>query len=104
MPTPVQQPSTGAGRPFALPTTSGFVTGTGEGEYLGFTAAETGGTSPVNITLHDSTDASGPIIEVIRLAAGQSSGDHYPRPAREVTVGIFASISGSGTLSGSVFQ
>ena len=102
---PTNQPLTGAGRGVALPTSSGEVTGTGPGEYLGFTAAETGGTAAVNVTLYDNASAaSGVILDVIRLAAGQSSGDYYPRPGREVVNGIYASVSGTGTLAGSVWQ
>lgn len=89
----------------AIPATSGEVTGSFKGEYLGFTARETGGTNPVTIVLFDNaTAASGPILEEINLGAGQSSGDNYPRPGRKVLNGIFASISGTGAVQGSVFQ
>ena len=73
------------------------------GEYLGFTARETGGTAGVSAILYDGTSASGPILEEINLAANGKDDANYPRPGRLVTTGIFCQVSGTGVLAGSVF-
>lgn len=97
-----EQPDSGAGRPFALPSISGPVAGSGEGEYLGITVYETSGTTAATVILYDGTTASGPILEAVKLAAGGSVSLNYPRPARQVTTGLYAQITGS--VTGSVFQ
>lgn len=102
MPTPIEQPNTGAARDFALPGSSGYVTGTGEGEYLGFSLRETSGSAAATVVLFDNTAASGSILEEIQLAQGASQTVNYPRPGRQVTTGIFAQITGAAT--GAIFQ
>jgi hypothetical protein len=73
--------------------------------YLGFAFRETSGTSSVVVVLYDNASAaSGPILETVSLVGGESTSDFYQRPGRQVRNGIFAAISGSGSVSGSVFQ
>lgn len=100
-PTPVEQPNSGAGRALALPGSSGFVTGSGEGEYLGITVSEAAG-STATVLLYDNTSGSGMIVETVKLAANGWTSLNYPRPARQVTTGLYAVITGA--VSGTVFQ
>ncbi len=99
---PVQQPDSGAARGITLPTTSGFVTGSGEGEYLGMTVQATTGCT---VVLYDNaTTNSGIVLDAIVIpSTGGAQSTNYPRPARQVVNGIYASISG-GTPTGTVFQ
>jgi hypothetical protein len=88
--------------PLAIPGTSGEVSGSFTGQYLGFAARETAG-SAAHIVLFDNTSAaSGAILDEIGLAANQSLTANYARPGRKVVHGIFASITGA--VEGSVFQ
>jgi hypothetical protein len=89
--------------PLTLPGTSGEVSGSFQGQYLGFAVRETSGSAAAHVVLFDNASAaSGAILDEIGLAAGQSLTANYPRPGRKVVHGIFASITGA--VEGSVFQ
>lgn len=86
-----------------LPGTSGEIGGSRQGGYRGYSVAETGGVASAKIILYDNaTTASGAILEVITLSAGQSASDNYLSPGRLVLNGIYAQITGA--VQGSVFQ
>jgi hypothetical protein len=88
-----------------LPTTSGEVSGSGPGEYLGYDVRETAGSSGVTVVLYDNASAaSGTILDEIVLAANGVSQVLNERPGKQVVHGIYAAISGSGTLQGAVYQ
>ena len=72
-------------------------------EYLGYTLKESTGSAGATVILYDSaTAASGPILDIIVLAAGASSPPaNYPKPGRTIHNGIYAAITGS--VIGSIF-
>lgn len=86
-----------------LPTTSGEVTGSGPGEYLGYTIRETSGSAVAKVILYDNASAaSGEIVEEIAIASGAVAETQFNRPGRQVVFGLYASITGA--IQGSVFQ
>ncbi len=99
-------PYEGGGIPLALPASSGTVSGSQEGEYLGISVAETGGSSNLTVTVYDSSSgASGTILDVVYVPKGQAvEPTFYPRPGKRVVNGIVVVYTGGGTPSGSVFQ
>lgn len=88
-----------------LPTASGEVSGSGPGEFLGYTIRETGGTSPLTVVLYDNASAgSGNILAEIEVLAGKQTDEMVGRPGKQVVNGIYAVISGGGTLQGAIYQ
>lgn len=86
-----------------LPGTSGAVTGSGPGEYLGYAVRETSGSAAAKVVLYDNASAaSGNILDEISVASGASADWSVERPGRQVVHGIYASIT--GVVQGSVFQ
>lgn len=76
---------------------------TGRGRYFGFTVAETGASSTKTIKVYDGTSATGTLLDTIRLAAGEASGDWYGPQGKNYSIGVFVDVAGSGTVEGSVF-
>lgn len=81
---------TGAGQ---VQTQSG-----GIGLFRGLVAAETGGTNPVTVRLYDNTSGSGALLASVTIAAGGSV-DIDLSFARRILTGIYATVSGTGTLA-----
>lgn len=76
----------------AVHTTHGF--------YAGFCLRETASSTAVVRIYDNASAASGTIIDVISLAAGESARELYPRAVR-VSNGIYVKVV-SGTVEGSV--
>jgi hypothetical protein len=75
---------------------------TGHVTYMGFSARETGGANPVIVRIFNGTSTSGILIETIRLAASESSGDWYGPQGIRADSGIFVAVTGTGTVEGTV--
>ena len=73
---------------------------TGLGLYYGFTVKESGGTTTATVTIYDNTAGSGTILDVVQLAANQSTGDFYGPQGIRANNGIFVTIT--GTVVGSL--
>ncbi len=75
---------------------------TGSGAYRGFAFRETAGTTVVIVLWDNASTSSGKILETILLPANGSAGIDMS-DGRKYSAGIYAQITGSGTLQGSVF-
>lgn len=84
--------------PFSIPAASGAVPGSVAGEYLGFTVSAA---AAATVVVRDGS-ASGAILDTIDLAAAGSITAHYPRPGRQVLIGLYCVVTGAP--SGSLFQ
>lgn len=71
----------------------------GPGRLVGWSVHATGGA--VTVVLRDGRDGSGDAIAAIELTAGASS--TTPAPGVSFTEGLFAVVTGAGTLEGSVW-
>lgn len=75
---------------------------TGNALWCGFSVRETSEISRATIVFRAGTDVSGTILETISLAPGQSRGELYaPAAAIEALGGVWADVSGPGTVEGS---
>lgn len=74
------------------------------GNYLGLTAYETSGSASATIIVYDnSTEGSGPILDVVVIGEGASAPPmNYPQPGRIAENGIYVDVDGAAT--GSVFS
>lgn len=68
--------------------------------YYGFTFRETAG-STAAVRIHDSDDNTGPLLDSVKLSAGESRTEFYPGGLRGEN-GVFVDIV-SGTIEGSVY-
>jgi hypothetical protein len=91
---------------FTVPGSSGAVTGTGPGSYLGFSVLNNSSSIAASVVLYDSATGTGlgtaSVLEEIALPAGMGKSDNYARPGRAVQNGIWAVITGS--VQGAIFQ
>lgn len=71
------------------------------GTYYGFSVHETTGTGTALIRIYDNASAaSGTILDVIALAAGESAREFYPTGLRYLS-GVYVNVV-SGSIEGSV--
>lgn len=95
----------GGTRAIPIPTSSGIVGPGAVGDYshlLGYAGEESGGSSSVKVVLREGS-STGNVIGVLSLAAGAADAKWYgPQGVRAIGE-IYAVVSGSGTIAGSIF-
>lgn len=86
----------------ACPSSSAVVRGV-PGVFGGYALRETGGSSAVVVRLYDNaTTNSGTLVATINVPAGGSVSSEMNWGVR-CLAGIYAAVSGSGTVEGSIF-
>jgi hypothetical protein len=74
---------------------------TGQAILMGLTVAETTGIAGAVVRIRDGTSAAGGVVEVVRLAPGESARDWYGPQGRRITNGIYLEVV-SGSVEGVV--